>query len=879
MKEWCRTLVVLLFTGLQLAAQEGIVTHNDFTTQTLVKDIFASGACDNIDLITPIGNTEGIGYFENGSATLGLDKGIILATGPTWHARGPNNSSDKSGNLSGPDGDGDLNRLSEGAVFDAVGIAFDFVPLDSFVSFRYVFASEEYCEFVGSDYNDVFGFFVSGPGIQGTFTAGADNVALIPGTTDFVAINSVNFEQNSQYYVSNERAEDRAACGLGSTATPHLNQIQYDGFTQVLTARLRVQPCESYHIRLVVGDVSDAFFDSAVFLEAGSFNLGGQIEVSSIGDTAGNGQLFEGCEDAAFRFSRSADSPLDHPLTVAYYLSPASTATPGQDFAALPASVTIPAGAAYVDIPVNSFPDLIEEEEELIRLVLDIPCACYADSADLYIVPPPPLFVVLDDAYICPDAEASLTALPSGGVAPYAFSWSGGSQQNSQLASLNMPSQTVSITDACGQLVVDQATVFPRTPPTAQLSGTDTICQGDTAWLSLALEAIFPIHLTYSLNGDLPQELTLSEGMAFPATSEGQYELIAIEDAACAGTASGLADLTVWEINTTADITDVTCAGGQDGSIRLTAPSGDGPFAYRWSHEESEVSDLFALASGTYFTTVTDRHNCEVVFSWEVHEPEALQVPQVDCDDLFAGKITLTTSGGTPPYSYRIADGAWYTNDDWLSALYPGDSYWLHLKDSNDCALETDWIMPIAYFEGMADLPEKLELSLGTIVGIPVTYHLPTHLIDSVNWLNSIQLSCDSCLYPSINAVVAEQISLQVTDIFGCQQLLLTHLEVTDQVDAFIPNVFSPNGDEQNDLWSIYANPQQVARIEQLLIFDRWGNHLFQATDWPINSDRHGWDGTSRGQAMDTGVYAYSITFLLVNGERRTVGGDVLLMR
>lgn len=874
----CYTLMVLALAVVQLTAQDGIITHNDFTTQTLVKDIFASGACDNIDLIVPIGNTDGIGYFENGSAAIGLDKGIILATGPTWHAQGPNNSTEISGDLSGPNGDNDLNRLSEGNVFDAAGIAFDFVPLDSFVSFRYVFASEEYCEFVGSDYNDVFGFFVSGPGIDGEFSANANNVAIIPGTDDFVAINSVNYNQNSDYYVPNERPEDRDICNLESVPTPHLNQIQYDGFTTVLTAVLKVQPCETYHIRLVVGDVSDPFFDSAVFLEAGSFNLGGEIAVSTVGDSAGDTQLFEGCEDAAFRFSRSAESPLDLPLTVNYYISSASTATAGTDYTTLPAIVTIPAGDSYIDVPVSSLPDTEEEEEELIRVVLDIPCACYADSADLYIVPPIPLSLVVDDVYVCPDTEATMSVEIGGGIAPYSFNWSGGSQEDSQEVNLNNAVQQLTVTDACGQSAMTEANVLAINPPSALLSGIDTICQGDTAWLNLALEAVFPVALTYQLNNNTTAEVILTENTGFPATAEGNYELLAIEDAACAGNASGNAALTVWELSLTADITDVKCADGADGQISLHEPIGDGPFEYQWSPQESNATIQEGLMSGTYSTSVTDIHQCQSVFTWEVEAPLGIEQPQLDCDDLFAGEITLNTNGGTPPYAYQIDGSEWYTHDDWLEGLYPGDVYNLSIIDANECQLDLEWIMPVVYEDGMAALSDQLEWPLGITAEVPIQYYLTPNLIDEISW-NSTQLNCNDCLYPTFYAVSPEQLTLEITDIFGCQQLLSTQVEVIDRVDVFIPNAFSPNGDENNDLWNIFGNPLQIARIEQLLIFDRWGNHLFQADDWPINSSRHGWDGTYRGKHMDVGVYAYSITFRLVNGEYRTVGGDVLLMR
>ncbi|MEL7222733.1 MAG: T9SS type B sorting domain-containing protein, partial [Bacteroidota bacterium] len=375
--------------------------------------------------------------------------------------------------------------------------------------------------------------------------------------------------------------------------------------------------------------------------------------------------------------------------------------------------------------------------------------------------------------------------------------------------------------------------------------------------------------------------LTLAENIGFPATEEGQYELLTIEDAACVGEAAGSASLTVWELELTADIVDVSCAGGQDGQISLNDPLGDGPFEYKWSQELGEATVQQGLASGTYSTSVTDAHRCESVFSWMVNEPAPLERPTVDCEQLFAGEIDLLhTQGGTPPYTYQVAnDDTWYTNADWLEGMYPGDSYTLIIRDANDCRKEIEWVMPAVYPVGMATLSDELEWPLGITTELPVQYHLTNNLIDEVNWTNSTQLSCDDCLYPSFYAVSPEALVLEITDIFGCQQILTTQVEVIDRVDVFIPNAFSPNGDENNDLWNIFANPLQIARIEQLLIFDRWGNHLFAANDWPINSNRHGWDGTYRGKAMDVGVYAYSITFRLVNGDLRTLGGDVMLMR
>lgn len=186
---------LLTGSGHWLLAQsnpQSIRTDNTYQTDFLVKNIFAKGACNNITNVTRNGQPTGVGYFENGSEIIGLDRGIILATGPIQNARGPNTVSNKSGNFADGTGDPDLNIMTGANVVDAVAIEFDFIPLDSFITFRYVFASEEYCEFVGSIFNDVFGFFISGPGISGPFSNGATNVALVPNTSSYVAINSIN---------------------------------------------------------------------------------------------------------------------------------------------------------------------------------------------------------------------------------------------------------------------------------------------------------------------------------------------------------------------------------------------------------------------------------------------------------------------------------------------------------------------------------------------------------------------------------------------------------------------------------------------------------------------------------------------------------------
>ena len=347
---------------------DAIKTDNSIPVDSLVKEIFAEDLCDNISNIQAIGSLEGIGYFKDGSTSIGIQDGIILATGDVANAHPPNNATDFSGDFDDGNGDVDLSTIAANTIYDAVGIEFDFEPLDSFVSFRYVFASEEYCEFVGSIYNDVFGFFISGPGINGPFFNNAINVALIPGTEDFVAINSVNQIINSQYYIGNELQEDANQCEIGFNSTPYLNQTQYDGFTRQLNAILKLIPCETYHIRLVVADVGDNFYDSAVFLEAGSFNIGGSVEVKGVVQDSDDGLLHEGCPNGYFEFKRQNLATTAFPLSVDYNITAASTATSAVDYIPLSGNVTLPAGSNVVKVPVETILDGIDEPVESIIL-------------------------------------------------------------------------------------------------------------------------------------------------------------------------------------------------------------------------------------------------------------------------------------------------------------------------------------------------------------------------------------------------------------------------------------------------------------------------------------------------------------------------------
>jgi hypothetical protein len=244
-------LVSCLLLFLVAHASLSITTTNLNSTTPLQLAQMLAGTGVTVSNVTFVGANVAGGSFTGGLADgLGIGSGVILSSGDIANASGPNTNDGITTDNNTP-GDASLNTIvgAGHTTFDAAVLEFDFVPATSNVSFRYVFASEEYNEFVGA-FNDVFAFFIDG-----------QNVALIPATSTAVSINTVNLTSNASFYRNNDPSD------LG-TPTPF--GTQFDGFTVVLTASATLTPNVSHHIKLVIADTDDEILDSAVFLETGS---------------------------------------------------------------------------------------------------------------------------------------------------------------------------------------------------------------------------------------------------------------------------------------------------------------------------------------------------------------------------------------------------------------------------------------------------------------------------------------------------------------------------------------------------------------------------------------------------------------------------------
>ena len=443
--------VTVLICIAFLSHAQLIITSNS-NAQQLAQKLVGSGI--SISNVTLTGNAASTGFFNNVSGTqINLDSGIVLTTGSaltTGTIEGMNGAATLFASTShGTPGDAQLSALIGGSTTnDATILEFDFVPIGDTVRFRYVFGSEEYPGFTCSSFNDVFAFFISGPGITGT-----QNLALVPGTNIPVAINSINDGIDvgpnlctqmgpgspfTQYYINNSGSAN----------------FTYGGHTTVLTAQAIVVPCQTYHLKIAIADVGDAAYDSGVLLEARSLTST-PLQIINGNPTTNTGipYVIEGCTAGSIKIARQRKFSFPQPVTLAY----TGTATNGIDVMVMPTSIIIPANDSIVTLPINPILDNVLEGDETFKIYVTFgSCGTssnfYADSITILIRDQ-----LAGSATITPSncsnnsGSISISVPPNNGNPPYTYAINGGNFQSSNsFTGLGTGTSIVTVRDSNG---------------------------------------------------------------------------------------------------------------------------------------------------------------------------------------------------------------------------------------------------------------------------------------------------------------------------------------------------------------------------------------------------------------------------------------------
>ncbi len=401
-------LFVFVFSVNAFAQDMEVTNAPPITPENLITNIFLGEGVEviNVDYQGP---PISVGFFKNGAEEIGIGRGIVLTTGRAV-SQGTNYGAERVGGdfadnaTNSTATDADITQIAgaNNSVNDLVKYTITFIPISDTLRFRYVFASEEYPEFVCSDFNDIFGFFISGPGISGPYENNGQNIALIPGTNLPVTINNVNSGVNAGDIVNCTPPNGSLAFSQfynNNDATN--NQPVYDGFTDVFTAQAIVTPCEEYTIKLIIADVGDDAYDSGVFLEAKSFGTG-SLEVEAVTISL-DGTIAEGCSSGLLTFKLPNPTLNDFPLD--YQIL--GTAENGVDYELIPPGLFIPAGSDSISVPIIAFEDGIEELPEtiLVDIQKDV---CNRDTISI---------IIKDDPTVMPDLGPDVSICPGDSVA------------------------------------------------------------------------------------------------------------------------------------------------------------------------------------------------------------------------------------------------------------------------------------------------------------------------------------------------------------------------------------------------------------------------------------------------------------------------------
>jgi gliding motility-associated-like protein len=397
--------------------------------------------------------------FSSGATAFPISSGVLMTT-----ASG-------AGNLNDPD----LNAITGGSATNGSIIEFDFIPTGDTLSFNYIFASLEYTQYTCSNFNDAFGFFISGPGISGPYSNNAINIATVPGTNVPVAINTVNsgtpsgfnssatcsaadpnWQANSIYFTTSYNTIFSNTPGLPA----------FNGATVVLAANASLECNVVYHIKMAIANDLDTALDSGVFLEANSFSSD-VVDINiqagaSISDTT----LIANCTEGTIYFTRPASQAND---TLIIYFQTSGDAiegtdynflAPGDSIIFLPGQDTVTLTITPTNGGSSSNPFSLIVNAQTINACGD---TIFAEGIVWLLLEPDFVTMATDTTILCKDSSVTIWGSVTGGFPPYSYEWDDGqigTPIQVPVDGENGPYYfTFTATDQCGFEVTDTAIV------------------------------------------------------------------------------------------------------------------------------------------------------------------------------------------------------------------------------------------------------------------------------------------------------------------------------------------------------------------------------------------------------------------------------------
>ncbi len=789
------------------------------------------------------GDTSAVAVFDGTGTNLGLDSGILISTGKAVDAIGPNNTQVSSSNNKA--GDADLNIIADGFTVDAASIQFDFTPVTSSIKLRFVFASEEYPEFVGQIYNDVFGFFVSGPGI-----VGKKNIAIIPGSLNMpIAISTINAVTNSNLYVDNTN-------GTG---------VQYDAFTSVIELVLAdLIPCETYTIKLAIADVIDRAYDSGIFLEAQSFESEkvDNINVEIMHPTGAT--VNEKCDSVVVRFTRTSSD-----LTAALFGSYVTTgaATRGVDYPILNNAINIPAGAAFSEFFFYPMDDNIVEIPEKFKIEVTSNGSCYISADSINIKDFDTLKITGFQKLKCKGDTLYYTVKTSGGSAHVAYSWTDSLAIDTisfikilMVSPDSLTMYVVTAFDSCtNTLVKDTLYLAPIIPTVLHTTADTVVCAG----------TIFNLYA--SITPSIP-----NPRYAWTATDLSLQTAGIIDSLSSKPLVKYTVPNGVYEINVTVSLlNEEACAEPVTFKVRII-PKGIygkkpayiclndtaqllayGGIHYKWTPSTGLSNDTIynpkAWLTNTYSVEIEDSIHCKVTYSINV-KVDTLPIAYAGTDKIICkrSEVTLNASGSdydTYEWSPRQSLDNYKSKTPKATPIATTTYY---LKAFNNACFTYDTVLVSVVDSPTVDFTMGIDSCLRIVAFKNNSIGTDSMFWDFGDGTTSLERS-PIHEYQTTGNYTIKLIANRNTECLDSMSssIVLNDVDINQRV---VPNVITPNGDGYNDKFVVTGGNVECA-IEKIYIYNRWGRLLFKTE----NKNELQWDGKVNGVVLPEGTYFYLI--------------------
>ncbi len=430
-------------------------------------------------------------------------------------------------------------------------------------------------------------------------------------------------------------------------------------------------------------------------------------------------------------------------------------------------------------------------------------------------------------------------------------------------------------------------------PPVVSIGGPASSCTEDSVQLTINVAGGRAVRADQVVNGNPAGAIDLAAGtnvVTVAITDDFTYRLqqITAEQGACPFTAEPSVSYQLRRSQVTAEIAAPpgrsleVCGDTPLESLAARPRGGTGPFAYRWNNGETSAT-IFDVETGAYTVEITDAVGCSDTARVELAVGDTLgydlDIQRPDCPGE-AGNALLTFSRVAPVgLTYSFDGGGSAPVEDALlefGGLAPGN-YLLQLSEPGGCVQGIGVNIPEADLRPDLIPSDSLTIALGDVQDIVL--NLGGVIPDSIVWSPEVTLA-DPVSPGSVRlAPVGDQAyRVRVVTADGCVFGDEVYVSVLPVAEILVPNVFSPNGDGNNDFLRPIGGPA-VERIESFEAYDRWGNLLFRQVSFDPADASVAWDGTYRGKPVDNGVYLVQVEATFKDGIRRIFNQDVTLLR